>query len=124
MMPPAFRLWRSHPARNLLHQPARERELGRPGQLGAAPLVNEQQRVVVLPKSIGADVADQQRHFFAQAFGLCVFSQVMAFRGKAHAKQLSRLGGGQLGDGGQDVGVLGKRQLRGLARAVFFDFLG
>ena len=49
--------------------------------------INQQQRVVILSKGVGADVADQQGHFFADAFGLGVRRQVVTFRCKADAKQ-------------------------------------
>ena len=70
----------------------RQRQFAGSGHFSTALTVNQQQRIVVLAKGVGADIADQQRHVFAQALGLGVFMQVMAFGGKAHAKQGAALG--------------------------------
>ena len=85
--------------------------------------VDEQQGVVVLPKGGGADIAHQQRHILAHAFGAGVLQQIVAFGGKAHAVQSATVRTCAGSHGGQDVGVLDKRQAGHLAAAIFFDFL-
>ena len=79
-------------AGNVLYQLMRESDFGITGQLFGTLRVNQQQRIVVLAKRVRADIADQQRHVFAQALGLGVFMQVVAFCGTAHAKQGTAFG--------------------------------
>ena len=85
--------------------------------------VHQQQRVVVLPKGGGADIANQQGNALSRPFGCGMGQQVMAFGGKTHAEKVAFQRMGRPGDGGQNVGVLDKLQRWGLARAVFFDLL-
>ena len=93
------------------------------GQFGDARFVNQQERVVIAPESGGADVARQQRHALARAFGLRMRQQVFAFGGKAHAIQLPGLRARAAGGGGQQIRVFHKAQGRRQAAAVFFHLL-
>ena len=93
-------------------------------QFAVALLVYQQQGIVVLTKSGGANVAHQQRHTLAQTLRSGMGQQIVAFSGKAYAVQRPRLGAGRLGHAGQDVGVLHKIQRRGLTRAILLDFFG
>ena len=78
---------------------------------------------MILAKGVGANITDQQRHVFSQALGLGVGQQIMAFSGKADAKQLPADRWIRLSQRCQNVLVFNKGQLRRLTRAVLFDFL-
>ena len=98
------------------------RPAGRAGPRAAVG-IDQQQRVVVLPKRVGADVAHQQRHAFSLAFGLGVGQQILALGRKAHAVQGTAARALAGGDLGQDVRVLDKFQRGWLAATVFFDLV-
>ena len=108
---------------NFFDQLPRQCQLAGSRHFRRALAVNQQQRIVVLAKGVRTNVANQQRYIFAQTLDLGVFQQVMTFGCKAYTKQPATLGCGGLGDGGQDVLIFNKRELRWLARAVFLDFL-
>ena len=57
---------------DLIDQLARQGEFGGMGQFHRLLGIDQQQRVVVFAKGGRADVAHQQRHAFALAFGLRV----------------------------------------------------
>ena len=78
---------------------------------------------MILAKSIRANVADQQRHLLAQAFGLRIVKQVVAFGSKPDTKKLTSARGCRLGKRCENVRIFCKYQLRHLTRAVFFHFL-
>lgn len=74
------------------------------------------------PKVWLADVAHEQRHVFAQALGLRVGEQVVAFGGKAHAIQCAPGGLRRLRHGGENVGVFDKGERVGRPLASFLIF--